>query len=119
MQINQAWDPALESFHPLRKSIAQAVDDLEQREVDIADPAAGDPGTAAFAEQPFEIAGKFWNPLVPEFFRAFFRRASLIVVIEAWAERMMGVMNFHDEVGDGELQLMHPQPAGLRLRRQA
>ena len=75
------------SLHPLWKCIAQAVDDLEQREVDIADPAAGDPGAAAFAEQAFEIAGKFRNPLVPKFFRTFFGRSFLILVIEARGDR--------------------------------
>ena len=30
----------------------------------------------------------------------------------------MGVVNFQHEIGDGELQLMHPQPPCFRLRRQ-
>ena len=32
---------------------------------------------------------------------------------------MMRVMNFQHEVGDRELQLMHPQSSGFRLRRQS
>src|SRR3954454_12013835 len=31
---------------------------------------------------------------------------------------MMRVVDFDDEVRDGELQLMHPQPLGLVLRRE-
>ena len=31
---------------------------------------------------------------------------------------MMGVVDFLHQIGDGELQLMHPQPAGFGLRRE-
>jgi len=30
----------------------------------------------------------------------------------------MGVVNFRHEIGNGELQLVHPQLSGFRLRRQ-
>ncbi len=30
----------------------------------------------------------------------------------------MGIVNLHDKIRDDELQLMHPQPPRLRLRRQ-
>ena len=43
----------------------------------------------------------------------------LILIVETRANRMMRVVDLHHEVRDGELQLMHPQPIGLALRRKA
>ena len=47
------------------------------------------------------------------------KRSPLGFLIERGTERMMRVMNFQHEVGDRELQLMHPQSSGFRLRRQS
>lgn len=69
-------------------------------------------------QQPPEIAEIFRHPRAPEFIGALFGGLALILVIQRRAERMMGVVNFQHEIGDRELQLMHPQPACFRLRRQ-
>jgi hypothetical protein len=44
---------------------------------------------------------------------------ALLLVIEVAGDRMMGVVDERDQVGDGELQLVHPQPSGLPTRRKA
>src|SRR6267143_4916324 len=88
VQIDQAGNPALEGFHALGKCIAQAFDDLEQREINISDPAAGEIGAAIAVQQLLEIAEIFWRPLLPEFVGALFRRLTLILVIQRGAERM-------------------------------
>src|SRR5271165_1837243 len=41
-QSNQSWDVFLERLHPIGERIAQALDDLKQREVDIGRLAPGD-----------------------------------------------------------------------------
>src|SRR6266478_2688484 len=65
MQIDQDGNPALEGFHAFGKCIAQAFDDLEQREINISDPAAGEIGAAIAVQQLLEIAEIFWHPLLP------------------------------------------------------
>src|SRR3954469_5186173 len=46
VQIDQPRYLALERLHALRKCIAEPLDDLEQREIGVGDPAAGEIGTA-------------------------------------------------------------------------
>ena len=43
----------------------------------------------------------------------------LVLVVEADRDRMVRVVRLRDEVGDGELDLMRPEPAGRILRRKA
>jgi hypothetical protein len=65
---------ALEGLHPLGKRVAQPFDDLEQRQIDIGQPAAGDIAAAIVLQQPLEIAEIFRHAFLPEFLAAFFRR---------------------------------------------
>jgi hypothetical protein len=109
---------ALERLHAFRKGIAQSLDDLEQRQVDIGQAAAGDVSPAIGRQQVLEIAEIFRHAFLPEFIGAFLRRRLLILVVQRGAERMMGVVNFQNQIRYRELQLVHPQFAGLRLRRQ-
>ena len=46
VQIDQARDLALERLHAFWKGVAQPFDDLEQRQIDIGQPAAGEIGAA-------------------------------------------------------------------------
>src|SRR5215470_19337289 len=66
VQRDQARHLALEPPHALRKGVAQALDDLEQRKVDVAEPAAEDIGAAALAEHALEVAQEFRHPIAPE-----------------------------------------------------
>src|SRR6267142_65485 len=74
MQIDHARYLALERLHALWKCVAQALDDLEQREIGVSRPAAGEIGPAIVLQQPLEIAQIFRHAVVPEFLGAFFRR---------------------------------------------
>src|SRR5229473_3581774 len=67
VQIDQAGNPALEGFHALGKCVTHAFHYLEQREINISDPAAGEIGAAIALQQLLEIAEIFWRPLLPEF----------------------------------------------------
>src|SRR6516165_323419 len=119
MQIDEPWYFALERLHAFGESVAQAVHDLEQRKIDIGQPAARSPGAAACVEQPLEIAEKFRQAFLPEFSCALVRLAPLVLIIERGPERMMGVVNFEHEIGNRQLQLMHPKLCCFRLRCEA
>src|ERR1700731_184210 len=45
VQTDQAGNPALERLHAPWKRVAQPRHDLEQREIDMGQPAAGEPGS--------------------------------------------------------------------------
>ena len=50
---------------------------------------------------------------------AVLRLGPLILVIQTRGNRMMRVVHFGDEIGERQLQLVRPQPSGVRLRREA
>src|SRR5260370_905494 len=100
------------------KSIAQTLDDLEHRQIDVARPAADHAGAAIVLKNTLEKAQEFRYPVTPEILRAPPRRRALLLEIKPARHRMMAVVNMGDEVGDGELQLMRPQLSGLVARRQ-
>ena len=108
MQINRARYLALERLHALRKCVAQALDNLEQREIGVSCPAAGEIGAAIVLQQPLEIPQIFRHAFLPEFLGAFFCRLTLVLIIQRHADRMMGIVNLHDKIRDSKLQLMHP-----------
>src|SRR5258708_36375443 len=56
VQIDQAGNFALEWFHALWKCVTQSFDDLEQRQVSVSEPAAGQIRAAVVFQQLFEIA---------------------------------------------------------------
>src|SRR5262249_8213674 len=117
VQDDDARHFALEPLHPLREGVAQALHDLEQREIDIAQPAPEHIGAAARAQQALEIAQVFRHAVTPEITGAALGCRPLLLVIEPPRHRMMGIVNLGGEVSDGELQLMQPQPRGLVARR--
>src|SRR5450756_1526294 len=43
----------------------------------------------------------------------------LLFIIKPAPDGMMGIVNLHNEIGKGELQLMRPQPAADIARRKA
>src|SRR4051794_30549174 len=82
VQLVQSGDIALKVLHPFREGVAQSLDDLKQREIDIADPAAGEPAAAVAREQPFEIAEIFRDARLPEFVGALLSGRALVLVIK-------------------------------------
>src|SRR6476620_6619220 len=114
--VVQRDDPrhlALEPFHPLGEGVAQALDDLEQREVDIAELAAEHIGAAALVEDTLEIMQDLGQAIAPEILGRQLGGGALLLVVEIAGDGMMGVVDQHHQIGDGELQLMHPQPPRL------
>ena len=114
VQRDDARYLALEPLHPLGEGVAQALDDLEQREVRIGELAADQIGTAAVSEHALEIAQEFRQAVAPEIFRGELRRralsrlAALVLVVEVDRDRMMSVVRLDHEVGDRELELIDP-----------
>src|SRR3954470_24387577 len=82
MQRNHARHLPFESLHPLRKGIAQAFDDLEQRQVNVAKLAAKEVRTAVACDQAFEIAEIFRHAALPETRTAALGFRALLLVIE-------------------------------------
>src|SRR6516164_10951907 len=116
VQIDEARDFTFKLLHPLWKGVAQPLHDLKQRQIDVSESAAGDVAAVGL-QYLLEIAEIFRHPLLPELLGALFCRRALVLEVEAWPERMMGVVNFQHEIGDRKLQLMHPQPCCFRFRR--
>src|SRR5262245_28968994 len=116
---DQSGDLPLEPFHAIGERVAQACDHLEQGEVDIAQASAEHIVAGASLQHPLEIAEIFLRPPLPEFRRIAVRFLALVFVVERRPDRVVGVVNLLDEVRDGELQLMGPQPPRLVLGREA
>src|SRR5207244_3647776 len=65
-QSDQARNLALERLHSLREGIAKAIDDLEQRQIDVGDPSSREIGAAIVLQQLLEIAEIFRHTFLPE-----------------------------------------------------
>jgi len=52
-------------------------------------------------KQTLEVIQKFWHPFLDEMAGAPLRLAFLFMIVQAAGNRMMHVMNFPDQVGDG------------------
>src|SRR6185437_4069011 len=101
----------------LGKCVAQTFDDLKQRQVNVSEPSPDHILAAVVLEHAFEIAQKLRRAMAPEIGRAPLRRRLLLLVIEPAGNRVMRVVNVYDQIRDGELQLVRPQPSGLVARR--
>ena len=66
----------------------------------------------------FEVTEVFRQAFVSKIFGPPERLVLLLVIIERHAKRMMDVVNFADEIGDGQLQPVCLEPSGFVLRRQ-
>ena len=88
----------------------QARDHLGHRQIGIGDLLARQPAFAVGValDHPLEIAEVLGQPVGEEFLAASQRLGFLFLVIKAAAERMMGVVDFGNEIGQRQLQLMHP-----------
>src|SRR5215475_10761509 len=118
VQCDKTRNPTLEPFHAVGKRVTQACDDLEQRQVHVADTAAEDIVASALVQQAFEIAEKFRDPMFPECGGTFLGDRTLLLVVERARHRMMRIVDLRQEICDGKLELVRPQPTGLVARAQ-
>src|SRR5713101_6938077 len=106
----------LQPLHRAGKSIAQAGDHLEERQVRVGEKLAEKP-SASFAHQhPLEVAEEFRQPLGGEVRGAALRFRLLVLVVEGAPDRVMRIVHFDQPVGDGELELVRPEPRRLAFR---
>src|SRR5205823_6351785 len=69
-------------------------------------------------EHVLEISEIFRRTVLEEVSGTALRLPLLVLVVEPAADRMMGIMRLHDEIRDGQLQLMNPQASGFVLGRE-
>src|SRR2546426_3030683 len=104
VQLDQARDIFFQAAHRPREGVAQPLDHLEEGEIDVGK------GPELYL---FEVLQELRQAFGPEVRRAPLCFWPLVLVIEAAADRVMGVVHLGQPVGDGELQLVQSQPAGL------
>src|SRR5262245_58964891 len=117
-QIDQMRNLLLEALHVSGERIAQPLDDLEHREIDIAHALADHELAAVRREHALEVAHELRHTMAPERLAAALRSRALVLVVELAADRVMRVVDLDHEVTDGELKLVRPQPALLVARRE-
>src|SRR5262249_47818431 len=66
VQRDQPRHLLLEALHALGEGIAQTLDDLEQREVHVGQPAAEHIRSTALLDDALEVAQKLRHPVAPE-----------------------------------------------------
>jgi len=93
----------LQALHRSWECVAKAFDDLEQRQVGIAEPTAQEKGAPAAGDHAFEILQEFRQAGFVEIRRALLRFLALVFVIEPGSDRVVCVMDLDHEIGDREL----------------
>ena len=94
-----------ERRHAFGERVAQALDQLEQRGVDVAPLGAEHEGAPVRAERGFEVAEVLGQARVAERGGRVERLVLLLVVVLVGAERVVDVVHLGDEVGHRELEL--------------
>src|SRR6185437_581308 len=91
---------------------------LKHRQIDVSQLRAGKVALPALItrQQRFEVAEKLRQPILQKILGPPPRFLLLVFVIQTGADRMVGVVNLDQKIGEGQLQLMRPEPAGLLLR---
>src|SRR5215207_9810899 len=82
MKSNHPRHFLFETVHPFREGVAQPLDDLKQRKVDITKPAAKEISTPAARYHLLEMAEIFRPPPLPELRAAAPSLRALLLVIE-------------------------------------
>src|SRR6202040_2941689 len=116
MQPDEPGNLSFEAFHAFGEGVAQAFDDLKQRQIDIAEAAADDDFAAILFQHALEKAEIFRYAVAPEILGSPPRGRALLLEIQPARDRMMGIVDLINEVGNGELQLMRPQATGFIAR---
>src|SRR6267143_2164273 len=98
-QFDQAGAIFFQAAHRLREGVTQPLDHLEEGQSDV-------------GKNPevhlLEVLQELRQAFSPEVCRAAFCFGPLVFVVEAAADRVMGVVHLDQPVGDGELQLVQP-----------
>src|SRR2546423_9194760 len=120
MQRGYARKAAFEPRHRARERIAQPGNELNQRQVAIADPPSDQIAVAprVALDDPFEIAELLRNAVGDKIGGTAARFLPLVLVIEGRGDRVMRIVGFIDDIGDRQLQLMRPEPSRLVARRE-
>src|SRR5260221_2493689 len=102
------------------KRVAQPRDRLRHGKIRVRELRAHHPRALprVALDHALEVAEEFRDAVRAEILRLALGFALLVLVVEARAHRVMRVVRFGDQVGDGELQLVHPQPARGIARRE-
>src|SRR5437773_1090824 len=103
----------LQLLHRAGKSIAQTRDHLEKRQVRIGKGPAEEPAVSLPRQHPLEVAEEFRQPLGGEVRGAALRFGLLVLVVEGAPDRVMRIVHCDQPVGDGELELVRPDPGRL------
>ena len=101
---NQARIVALDRFHANGEGVAQPLDKLEQRGVDVAPLVAEHKGAVMGRQRILEIAEELRDTLLAKILRCTHRCILLLVVVEVARDRVVDVVRFGDDVADGQLQ---------------
>src|SRR6267143_4764095 len=109
----------LQPLHRPGKSIAQTRDHLEKRKVRVGKRLAEEPAASFAPEHPLEVAEEFRQALGGEVRGAALRFGLLVLVVEGAPDRVVRVVRFDQPVGDGELELVRPDPGCLAFRHEA
>ena len=101
--------------HCLGKGIAQSLDHLKQRQIDVADLLAENEVAAVGVEfkNSFEIANEFRYPGRGVVCGTFFCLILLLLVVKDVGDRMVGLSGFIQPIGYGQLQLVRLEAALL------
>src|SRR5262245_29561260 len=78
-QRDHARNLFLEALHALRKPVAQALDDLEQAQVNVREAASREPRPTALLQDLLEVAEKLRHAITPEILGAPLRRRDLLL----------------------------------------
>src|SRR5262245_57841368 len=81
-QCDHARNLFLEALHAFRETIAQALDDLEQAQVNVREPPAEQPRPIARLQEFLEVAEKLRHAITPEIPGAPLRRGDLLFEVE-------------------------------------
>src|SRR5262245_15737546 len=118
MQGYYQWMLRFESLHCLRKSITQALDHLEEREIDVGNPLAEEEvaGLNINLKNSLEVAEKFRDSGRCEVRAALFAFGALLLIIQNVRDRMVCLSGFIQQIGNRQLQLICPEPGRLVFR---
>jgi len=107
-------DAAEHSRDSVSCGIAQPGDHLGQRKIDVGEGRTHHPGVAlrVVLQHALKVVQELRQARRHEVGGAPSRFGLLLLVVQAAADRMVGVVDFRDQVGDGELKLVSPASCG-------
>ena len=102
-----------------RKRVAQSRNHLKKGQICVAARLAEQISAARAPQYPIEIVEIFRQAKREEIGRPALRLRPLFLVVEAGSDRVVRIVHLDQPVGDGELELVHPEAASFVLRREA